>query len=153
MKNELQTIRLFSPLFPNIYRKNEWGDYEFEPEALGASDILEYKAAILDRIEKEKLPSEGERGLAVYLDDTLSQKVYSINPSVKEWNGDLWGVTEVQTRGALSSSELANLTDWLSGQFSDGYVPKNNMRRSRPKSWLIPTLMALSTSHTILQIP
>ena len=24
MKNELQTMRLFSPLFPHIYRKNEW---------------------------------------------------------------------------------------------------------------------------------
>lgn len=54
MKNELQTLRLFSPLFPHIYRKNEWG----------------------------------ERGLAVYLDDDLSRKVYSINPTVEEWNGE-----------------------------------------------------------------
>lgn len=27
MKNELQTMRLFSPLFPHIYLKNEWGRY------------------------------------------------------------------------------------------------------------------------------
>ena len=33
----------------------------------------------------------------------------------------MWGVTEVQTQGALSPSELAELTDWLSGQFSDGW--------------------------------
>lgn len=79
MKNELQTMRFLSPLFPHIYRKNEWGDYENEPENLDASEILEYEDAILDRIEKEKLLDEGERGLAVYLDDDLSQKVHSIN--------------------------------------------------------------------------
>ena len=121
MKNELQTLRLFSPLFPHIYRENEWGDYENASEDLDASELLEYEDAILDRIEKEKLPDEGERGLAVYLDDDLSQKVHSINPSVEEWNSELWGVTEVQTHGTLSPSELAELTDWLSGQFSDGW--------------------------------
>jgi len=121
MKNELQSLRLFSPLFPHIYRKNEWGDYENEPEKLDASELLEYEDAILERIEKEKLPDEDERGLAVYLDDALGQKVHSIHPSVEEWNGELWGVTEVQTHGTLSPSELAELTDWLSGQFSDGW--------------------------------
>lgn len=119
MNNELQTLRLFSPIFPHIYRENEWGDYENEPENLDASDILEYEATILDRIEKEKLPDEVERGLAIYLDDDLSQKVHSINPSVEEWNGELWGVTEIQTNGTFSPSELAELT--LSGQFSDGW--------------------------------
>lgn len=39
MKNGLQTLRLFSPLFPHIYRENEWGDYENEPEDLDASDF------------------------------------------------------------------------------------------------------------------
>lgn len=47
--------------------------------------------------------------------------MYSINPSVEEWNGELWGVTEVQTHGALSVSKLAELTEWLSSQFSDGW--------------------------------
>ena len=121
MKNELQTLRLFSPLFPHIYRENEWGDYENASEDLDASELLEYEDAILDRIEKEKLPDEGERGLAVYLDDDLSRKVHSINPTVEEWNGELWGVTEVQTHGSLSAPELVELTEWLSSQFSDGW--------------------------------
>lgn len=121
MKNERQTLRLFSPLFPHIYRKNEWGDLDDYREDLTASEVLEYEDKILVLIEKEKLPSEGERGLAVYLDNDLSRKVYSINPSVEEWNGELWGVTELQTHGTLSSSELAELTEWLSGQFSDGW--------------------------------
>lgn len=82
---------------------------------------MEYEDKILALIQKEKLPSEGKRGLAVYLDDDLSRKVYSINPSVEEWNGELWGVTEVKTHGTLSPSELAELTEWLSSQFSDGW--------------------------------
>lgn len=28
MNYELQTMRLFSPLFPHIYRKDEWSDFE-----------------------------------------------------------------------------------------------------------------------------
>ena len=121
MKNQLQTLRLFSPLFPHIYRKNAWGNLDDYREDLSAGEVLEYEEKILALIQKEKLPSEGERGLAVYLDDDLSQKVYSINPSVEEWNGELWGVTELQTHGTLSPSELAELTEWLSGQFSDGW--------------------------------
>lgn len=121
MKNELQTLRLFSPLFPHIYRKNEWGDLDDYREGLSAGAVLEYEDEILAFIKKEKLPSEGERGLAVYLDDDLSRKVYSINQTVEEWNGELWGVTELQTQGTLSASELAELTEWLSGQFSDGW--------------------------------
>ncbi len=93
MKNELQPLRLFSPLFPHIYRKNEWGDLDDYREDLCAGEVLEYEDKILALIQKEKLPSEGE----------------------------LWGVTEVQTYGTLSPSELAELTDWLSSQFSDGW--------------------------------
>ena len=121
MKKELTTLRLWNPLFPHIYPRNEWGDLENDSMDLIAGEILEYEDEILDLIEREKLADEGERGLAVYLDDDLSRKVYSINPSVEEWNGELWGVTEVQTYGDLSPSELSELTDWLSGQFSDGW--------------------------------
>ena len=121
MKNELQSLRFFSPLFPHLCRKNEWGDLDDYREDLSAGEVLEYEDEILAHIQKEKLPDEGERGLAVYLDDDLSQKVYSINPSVEEWNGELWGVTEVQTHGSLSAPELVELTEWLSSQFSDGW--------------------------------
>lgn len=122
MKNELQTMRLFSPLFPHIYLKNEWGDLENDQTELTASEILEYEDIILDCIEKEKLPDEGERGLAVYLHDAaLNEKVHSIHPSVEEWNHELWGVTEVKTHGALTPSEYAELTDFLTGQYADGW--------------------------------
>jgi len=43
MKNKLTTLRLLSPLFPHIYRKNEWGDYENDSEDLTAGEVLEYE--------------------------------------------------------------------------------------------------------------
>lgn len=121
MKKELQTLHLFSPLFPHIYRRNDWGDRENQPEDLSASEILEYEDVILDRIEKEKLPDEGEYGLAVYLDVDLREKVHIIHPSVEEWKDELWGVTEVQIHGELTPVEYAEFTEWLTGQFSDGW--------------------------------
>lgn len=84
MENELQSLRLFSPLFPRIYRKNEWGDLDDYREDLSAGEVLEYEDEILALIQKEKLPSEGERGLAVYLDDDLSQKVYRCTASIPQ---------------------------------------------------------------------
>lgn len=60
-KQELQALRLWNPLFPKIYRKNEWGDTENEPENMDANEIVEYLEEILAAIEREKLPNEGER--------------------------------------------------------------------------------------------
>ena len=57
MKNELQTLRLFSPLFPHIYRKNEWGDLDDYREDLTAGEILEYEDKILALIQKESCPA------------------------------------------------------------------------------------------------
>lgn len=34
METPIYILRLFSPLFPQLYRKNEYGDLENEPEDL-----------------------------------------------------------------------------------------------------------------------
>mgnify|MGYP000845322694 CR=1 FL=1 len=121
-QNNLQTLRLFSPLFPKVYRENEYGDYDNEPEDITASKACDYEDEILAAIKREHLSSEGERGLSVYLhDELLKSKVYSMNPNVEQWNGELWGVLEVQTYGELADSELEALKSEWCGQESDGY--------------------------------
>lgn len=45
MKNEPQTMLLFSPLFPHICSKNEWIDMDNYRKELSAGEILEYKDA------------------------------------------------------------------------------------------------------------
>lgn len=122
MKNDIQTLRLFSPLYPAIcYRDDESDMMGYELEKESAEHIVGYKTEILAAIEREKLAIEGERGLAVYLDDSLRQRVYSVDPTVEEWDGKLCGVTEVKTYGELAPLEFSELTDWLAGQFSDGW--------------------------------
>lgn len=121
MKNELQTMRLFSPLFPILYRRSDWGDLENEPEDLTAEELLAYEDKIHGIIQKAQLPCEEKHGLAIYLDEALSHKVSGIYPDVEEWNDELWCVTEVKTHGELTASEYDELAKWLTGQFSDGW--------------------------------
>ncbi|MEQ3170173.1 antirestriction protein ArdA [Dysosmobacter welbionis] len=119
---ELTTLKLFSPLYPQLYERNEWGDLESEPVTMGADELCGYQDEIHAAIEQENLREEGDRGLAVYLrNELLKRKVFSMNPTVEEWNGRLWGVLEVQSYGPLSDAELKAVKDEWSGQESDGW--------------------------------
>lgn len=65
----LTTIKLFSPLYAQFYEKNEWGDLDYSPMDIGADELCDYQEEILEAIAGEHLDTEGDRGLAVYLDD------------------------------------------------------------------------------------
>lgn len=82
MKNELQTLWLFSPLFPHIYRKNEWGDIEDYREDLTAGEVLEYEDEILALIQKEKLPARVIEALP-FTSMIISAKKYTA--SIPQW--------------------------------------------------------------------
>ena len=121
-QNDLKTLHLYSPLYPHLYRQDEYGNFENMPEELTAEEACDYEGEILALIDRECLPGEGDRALAVYLDDdALKSKVYSMKPTVEEWDGKLWGVLEVQTHGELSPSELEALKSEWCGQESDGW--------------------------------
>lgn len=118
----LTTIKLFSPLYAHLYERSEWGDLENEPVDMSADELCAYQDEILKAIEREHSDTEGDHGLAVYLDDAmLKRKVYSMKPTVEEWNGRLWGVLEVQSYGPLSRSNLYAVIQEWSGQESDGW--------------------------------
>lgn len=122
LPEELTTLRLFSPLYPQVFTRDEYGGLNWEPEEMSAQELCDYQEEILRAIADRRLDSEGDRGLAVYLHNALlGRKVYSMNPTVEEWDGRLWGVLEVQTRGKLSEGELRELTEEWSGQCSDGW--------------------------------
>lgn len=122
LPEELTTLRLFSPLYPQVFTRDEYGDLNWEPEEMSTQELCDYREEILRAIADRRLDSEGDRGLAVYLHNALlGRKVYSMNPTVEEWDGRLWGVLEVQTHGELSEGELRELTEEWSGQCSDGW--------------------------------
>lgn len=120
IKEDLVTLRLFSPLAANCYPYGEWGELLDYQEEVTPEELCACEDEILKMIAKEQL--EGERGLAIYLpDEQLQQKVFSMKPTVESWQGELWGVLEVKSHGILSPEELATLTEEWSGQESDGW--------------------------------
>lgn len=115
-------LRLISPLFPHLYRKNEYGVLENEPEDLSPHELLSYQEQIKAAIASDRSLIDNPRGLAEYLHDAaLQQKIVSILPSVEERDGALWGVTEVQLSQPLTPEKLGQLTEWLEGQLADGW--------------------------------
>ncbi|MBR0596390.1 hypothetical protein [Sinanaerobacter chloroacetimidivorans] len=119
---ELTTLRLFSPLTANLYTPDEYGGLSDWPDELTPADLCAYEDKIFELIQHERLDSEGDRGLAVYLHhDNLREKVYSMNPTVEVWQGKLWGVLELKSHGELSPAELESLTEEWCGQESDGW--------------------------------
>ena len=61
-----------------------------EPTYMGTDELCDYQDEILAAIERECLDEEGNRGLAVYLDnELLKRKVFSMNPTVEKWDGRL----------------------------------------------------------------
>lgn len=121
-KNELQTIRLWNPLFPKTYERDRDGHVASYPTKLSTVEIVPYLEKILATIDKQRIKEEGDRGLAVYLgDEILQRKIFSIHPSVEEWDGRLWGITEVQIYQALEKEEQEELIRELETQLSDGW--------------------------------
>lgn len=135
LTEELTELKLFSPLKAAMYfYDEEWGGISDQPEEIGAEELCGYKGKILDRIGQEHLEEEGERGLAVYIgNQLLKRKVFSMNPTVESWKGELWGVLEVKTRGELSAQELDGLMEEWEGQESDGWGEGFEQRKIETK--------------------
>jgi hypothetical protein len=71
------------------------------------------------------------------------QKIYSLNPTVEEWNGKLWGVMVAEFYGELTKAETAKLLEFAAGQMSDGWGEGFEQRSigrclSRRRLFLLP---------------
>lgn len=117
----LNKFRLFSPLQGWVYsQKAEC--YGEDPEKMSSHELCRYTENILKLIEQRHHEKEGERGLAVYLyDEVLEKKIYSMKPTVNIWQGELFGVLEVESYDILNGIELQTLINEWCGQESDGW--------------------------------
>ena len=122
LSGDLVTTRLFSPLQGEFFEEDEWGNMGETPSVLDGRDLMQYASAIQERINGEDWSHEGDRGLAVYLDNQLlKQRVVSMFPDIEEVNGCLYGVMTVVSRGGLLPQELGTVMESWSGQASDGW--------------------------------
>ncbi|MEG0825615.1 MAG: hypothetical protein RSG86_07695 [Oscillospiraceae bacterium] len=114
------TLRLFSPVYCDYYEQSEYGLSEY-PDRLDAAESASYQDSIAEMVEVCKR-HDGPRGLAPYLDrGSLADKVYSMMPTVEEYDGKLYGVLECRLREPLTEQEYEQLCSEWSGQMSDGF--------------------------------
>ena len=122
LSGDLVTTRLFSPLQGEFFEEDQWGNMGETPSVLDGRDLMQYASAIQERIDEEDWSHEGDRGLAVYLDNQLlKQRVVSMFPGIEEVNGCLYGTMTVVSRGGLLPQELGTVMESWSGQASDGW--------------------------------
>lgn len=122
LSGDLVTTRLFSPLQGEFFEEDQWGNMGETPSVLDGRDLMQYASDIQERIDEEDWSHEGDRGLAVYLDNQLlKQRVDSMFPGIEEVNGCLYGVMTVVSRGDLVPQELETVMESWSGQASDGW--------------------------------
>ena len=122
LSGDLVTTRLFSPLQGEFFEEDDWGNMGETPSVLDGRDLMQYASAIQERINGEDWSHEGDRGLAVYLDNQLlKQRVVSMFPGIEEVDGCLYGVMTVVSHGGLIPQELETVMESWSGQASDGW--------------------------------
>lgn len=120
---EPKLLKLFMPLTADLYEQDEWGNLSDESEMLDGRELRAYEGLILKALRNNAMPEEAESGIMHWYgkDDSVSEKVKSAVFTVEERDRQLWGVAECQVVGELTPEELSTLTDYISGQASDGW--------------------------------
>jgi hypothetical protein len=122
-------IRFLCPLKvqtdPDSELAAEYGEFSetFDMVDLPGFDHRLYEDKIRAAIDREHMPDEEGRGLAEYLreESGLVGKVTYIWPSVEAIEDGLYGVIDVKLSQELSPGEYVELTDYITGQMSDGW--------------------------------
>lgn len=116
-------LKLYMPLTAELYERNGYGDMDDLPTELDGRELRSYEGEILKALINNRSPEENNRGIMCYYaeEDSINEKVKSVAFTVEERDGRLWGVAECQVVGTLTQEEMSTLTDYISGQASDGW--------------------------------
>ena len=120
---KLTTLKLYMPMTVDRFEDDGWGGTENEPTELSNYEAIRYVDNINAALRRESLPAEAERGLMHYYgkNDDIARKVRKVTFSAEVRDQKLWGVAECQVAGELTSVELTELKEFVSGQASDGF--------------------------------
>lgn len=119
-KRELVKTRLYCPLKIMIEDEDDCCDLI----EVDSANYIDYDSEINRHIREDLNSDEAavKRGLAAYFhDENLDKKIYSIIPKVETRGGELYGMAIVQSYGELDKVETADLVDYVTSQYADGW--------------------------------
>ena len=121
--NDTRTVKYYCPLLVQMEidkseERNDGSDW-LEP-----CDGVRYLSEIKDAIDLDCYRTLKGKGLMEYFTDNenISTKVLSAFPGVEIINGEIYGVMVTEQKEKLLIDEESQFIDYMSGQFSDGYV-------------------------------
>lgn len=116
-------LKLYMPLTADLFERDEWDCLKEESELMDGRALRDYEGVILKALRNNEMPEEAESGIMHWYDkdDSVNGKVQSVKFTVEERDGQLWGVAECHVCGQLTPEEMTTLTDYISGQASDGW--------------------------------
>ena len=110
----MNELKLYSPITADFVEDEPdeeldlgYMDIEDYAQHLDGRDLVYFQDIIEETIEDETLPEEAERGLMTWY--------------VEEKNDRLYGVAVCEVRGELNPDELAELKEYCTGQYADGW--------------------------------
>ncbi len=121
VRAEMRTLsetRLYCPLKITVDGHDDSADLYETPSHY----YTEYEDKINKKIQQSFDYDEQERGLVTWCDDKdITQKVFSAKPFVEVRDDDLYGCVLLKHFGDLDKADLVSVSDYISGQLSDGW--------------------------------
>ena len=116
-------IHLLTELTGNLYsEESEWEEDWSESDEYGmpldGTELADYEEVI-----REELKRYGEDDLMQYFDgsESIQGKIQSAVVTIENKDGILYGCTKLELNELLSQEELQEFTEYITGQYSDGW--------------------------------
>ena len=116
-------VQMLTELTGNLFsEESEWEEDWSESDEYGmpldGTELADYEDAI-----REELERYGEDDLMQYFDgsESMHGKIQSAVVTVENKDGILYGCTKLELNEFLSQEELQEFTEYITGQYSDGW--------------------------------